>query len=137
MGNELSLLERIERGKPAKHNIQLNESEAVDSILNHVKTILNIRQGSVETDPEYGLPDFNDIARRFPNAIEEIKRSIRECLQKYEPRLTSVHVDHVLEGEHKTDLRYDVTAQVVLDGNQTNVWFETILDTAGRVSIRG
>jgi type VI secretion system protein len=137
MGNELSLLERIAAGTPANHNIKMNDSESVASILNHVKRILNVRQGSVETMPDYGLPDFNDLARRFPNAIEEIKRSIRECLEQYEPRLINIHVDHVQDGEHMMDLRYDVKAQISLDGKNTSVWFETILDTAGKVSIRG
>lgn len=137
MGNELSLLERIEKQIPANHNIELNDSKAVESILNHVKKILNVRQGSVQTMPDYGLPDFNDLARRFPNAIEEIKRSIRQCLEKYEPRLVNVQVDHVMVGDHMMDLRYDVKAQISVDGKNTNVWFETILDTAGKVSIRG
>lgn len=137
MGNELSLLERIASQTPAKHNIELNDSEAVASILGHVKRILNVRQGSVQTMPDYGLPDFNDLARRFPNAIEEIKRSIRGCLEKYEPRLVNVQVDHVMVGEHMMDLRYDVKAQIAVDGKHTDVWFETILDTAGKVSIRG
>ncbi len=137
MAYERSLIERISSKTPETCSIEFNEAKVVESILNNVTKILNTRQGSVPTRPDYGLPDFNDLAKRFPNAIEEIKTSIRECLEKYEPRLTNLKVDHVLSENKVLDLRYDVKAQIVLNGDKPDIWFETILDSAGKVSIKG
>ncbi len=137
MAYERSLLERISSNTPDTCSIEFNEAKVVESILKNVTQILNTRQGSVPTSPDYGLPDFNDLAKRFPNAIGEIKISIRNALEKYEPRLTNLHVDHVDSENKVLDLRYDVKAQIVLNGDRPDIWFETILDSAGKVSIKG
>lgn len=137
MAHERSLLERIALNEPETCSIEFNEANIVESILNNVTQILNTRQGSVPTQLDYGLPDFNDLARRFPNAIDEIKLSIRTCLEKYEPRLVNLSVHHVESELKALDLRYDVRAQISVNGDSPDIWFETILDSAGKVSIKG
>ena len=137
MAHERSLLERIAQNEPDTCSIEFNEANIVESILRNVTQILNTRQGSVLTRPDYGLPDFNDLARRFPNAIEEIKCSIRDSLELYEPRLVNLRVHHVESENRVLDLRYDVRAQISVNGERPDIWFETILDSAGKVSIKG
>ena len=138
MGFERSLIGRItDSDKESHYSIRLDEAVLVDSVLEHLQKLLNIRQGSVEMLPDYGLPDFNDLSHKFPYAINEIQRMIRDCIRKYEPRLTQVRVTHVQDEDDPLSLRYDITARLEMDDRKTNIWFETILDAAGKVSIRG
>ena len=138
MGFERSLIGRItDSDKESHYSIRLDEAVLVDSVLEHLQKLLNIRQGSVEMLQDYGLPDFNDLSHKFPYAINEIQRMIRDCIRKYEPRLTQVRVTHVQDEDDPLSLRYDITARLEMDDRKTNIWFETILDAAGKVSIRG
>ena len=138
MGFERSLIGRItDSDKESHYTTQLDEAVFVDSVLEHLQKLLNIRQGSVEMLQDYGLPDFNDLSHKFPYAINEIQRMIRDCIRKYEPRLTQVRVTHVQDEDDPLSLRYDITARLEMDDRKTNIWFETILDAAGKVSIRG
>lgn len=138
MGNEHSLLERmIMPVIDKRYSIVIDEALQVDSILQHIQKLLNVRQGSVDMLFDYGLPDFNDLSNRFPYAINEIKKEITACIKKYEPRLTQIRVNHVQDEDDPLFLRYDITAKLVINHNKTNIWFETVLDTAGKVSIKG
>ena len=138
MGFERSLIGRItDSDKESHYSTRLDEAVLVDSVLEHLQKLLNIRQGSVEMLQDYGLPDFNDLSHKFPYAINEIQRMIRDCIRKYEPRLTQVRVTHVQDEDDPLSLRYDITARLEMDDRKTNIWFETILDAAGKVSIRG
>jgi len=138
MGYERSLVGRItDSDKESHYSTRLDEAVLVDSVLEHLQKLLNIRQGSVEMLQDYGLPDFNDLSHKFPYAINEIQRMIRDCIRKYEPRLTQIKVTHVQDEDDPLSLRYDITARLEMDDRKTNIWFETILDAAGKVSIRG
>jgi len=139
---ERSLLGRIEHAEgEIKYSANLDEAMLVDSVLEHVLKLLNVRQGSVETVPGYGLPDFNDLVRQYPFAINEIRREIKICIEKYEPRLTKIKVEHVQDEDDPLSLRYDISACLCVDSHKdksiSNIWFETIMDAAGKVSIRG
>lgn len=142
MRYERSLFGRIAHPEDEeKYSTHLDETMLVDSILEHIQKLLNVRQGSVETLFDYGLPDFNDLVRQYPFAINEIKREIKKCINKYEPRLDKIKVEHVYDEDDFINLRYDITARLCINAHadkmKTNIWFETILDAAGKVSIRG
>lgn len=106
------------------------------SVLRHLKQMLNTRAGSAATLPDYGLPDFNDLVLRFPDAILELRRAIKLCAEKYEPRLTNVKVDYLPDEENPLGLRFEITAQLVIDGERAGIWFETTLNSAGKVAVR-
>lgn len=138
MAFERTLLERIALCEDeSQYQLGINPEKAVDSVLSHLRNMLNVRQGSVPTLPDYGLPDINDLVTRFPQAILELKKCIKECIERYEPRLADIQVEHVPDEDNPLNLRYDITAQLVIDEKRTKVWFETVLDSAGRATIRG
>ena len=138
MGYERSLVGRITHSdKECQYSARMDEAVLVDSVLEHLQKLLNVRQGSVKMLHDYGLPDFNDLSHKFPHAINEIQKMIRDCIRKYEPRLTQIKVTYVQDEDDPLSLRYDITACLEIDDRKTNIWFETILDAAGRVSIIG
>jgi type VI secretion system protein len=138
MNHEQSLFERLQDpDSSSEYKLKINVNKAADSVLTHLRHMLNTRQGSSPALPDFGLPDFNDLAVTFPDAIFELRRVIKQCLEQYEPRLSRVRVDYVKDEENPLNLRYEITAQMNLGEENTNVWFETTLDSQGRVKVRG
>ena len=138
MAFERSVFERISR--PDEYNdykVEVSAERLSESVLRHLQQMMNVRQGSVPTVPDYGLPDFNDIAMRFPDAIVELRRAIKQCIERYEPRLAKVKVDYVPEENDPLTLRFEITAQLRVDEKRTPVWFETTLNSAGKVAVKG
>ena len=138
MSGERSLFERIDRaGEERERTRRVQTDQMLESVMMHLQKMLNVRQGNVPALPAYGLPDFNDLASRFPNAINELQRAIKTSIEQYEPRLKRVRIRHVPDEENPLNLRFEITAQLVAGEDKAPIWFETSLNTAGRVSIRG
>ncbi|MDH5692166.1 MAG: type VI secretion system baseplate subunit TssE [Gammaproteobacteria bacterium] len=138
MVHEERFLERIEHANPSdKYRTNADPKRVARSVLEHLMRVLNSRQGSVPIAPDYGLPDFNDLVTRMPDSIMELKREIKKCIEKYEPRLSRVKVNYVQDEDNPLNLRYEITAQLVLDDGKSDIWFETTLDSSGQVRVRG
>ena len=138
MGYESSLIERVSLSSERSLNrTVVDETLLISSVLVHIQKLLNVRQGSVDMLADYGLPDFNDLSNRFPYAINEIKNEIKTCITNYEPRLTNIRVTHVQDEEDPLNLRFDITARLMSEYSETNIWFETVLDTMGKVMVKG
>ena len=137
MAFEKSLFERIQHPEEGQYRLNVDANKVAESVLEHMRNLLNVRQGSVPAIPDYGLPDFNDMVSAFPDAIFELRRAIKTSIEKFEPRLCRVKVEHIPDEENPLNLRYEITAQLVTGDESTNVWFETTLDSAGKVAVRG
>lgn len=136
--SELSLLERIDAAdQPEDRRLEVDIGRAVESVIGHLRQLLNVRQGSVEALPDYGMPDFNDVIRAHSDHITVLQRTIRDMIAAFEPRLTGVRVVHLRNEDDPLDLRFKVTARLVMDGKDTAVEIETLVGDGGRVDVRG
>lgn len=107
----------------------------LDSILTHLRCILNTRQGSVPIAPDYGVPDFLDFLQTYPQSVREIEQSIRQTIELYEPRLESVRVTFLPQEDDLLTPRFQIQAQV-RDDTSARVRFETVLESNGRIIVR-
>jgi type VI secretion system protein len=138
MAPERSLLERIDdAGQERQRTLRVDPERLAESVLQHLRKMLNVHQGNVPTLPSYGMPDFNDLSVQFPQAIAEIQRSLKTSIENYEPRLKGVRIRHVPDEENPLTLRFEITAQLVTGGGVAAMRFETFLDPSGMVSVRG
>jgi type VI secretion system protein len=112
----------------------MDERRSVDSILYHLRLILNTRQGNVLIAGDYGVPDFLDFLQTYPDSVREIERSIRVAIDRYEPRLEGVRVRFVPQEDDLLALRFQITACLSVDGER-QLLFETLVDTDGRIRI--
>lgn len=62
------------------------------SISAHLTRLLNTRRGSLVHLPDYGLPDICEIYRNLPYSISLLIHSIKNLIEKYEPRLTEIKI---------------------------------------------
>lgn len=125
------LLSRI-ASKDPRHARADND---VESILHHLRDLLNTRQGEAITVPDFGVVDFTDLVHNFPDAIQLLQRSIRATILQYEPRLKNVVVQHVRDDEQLI-LKFQISAQVASKSGRGAVRFETQLRAGGHVTVR-
>ncbi|MEP7126016.1 MAG: type VI secretion system baseplate subunit TssE, partial [Byssovorax sp.] len=87
-----SLLTRLEHAADPnsleRHTWRDNDIES--SVSMHLARMLNTRQGSCLTCPDYGLIEVSEILNDFPDAIGIMQRAIKNSIQTYEPRLKNV-----------------------------------------------
>jgi type VI secretion system protein len=107
----------------------------IDSVREHLQRILNTRQGSAMIGEDYGLPDFAELLRDYPDSLRDFERSIRMTIQKYEPRLKMVRVKLLPNEEDLLTLRFQVSARLAAQEQRVPVLLESTVDQDGKVNI--
>ena len=137
MAQERTLLERIDNPQQGGYRLTADPHKTVESVLEHLRKMLNVRQGSVCTLPDYGIPDLNSLFMQYPDAVLALRRIIRESLEKYEPRLRRVNVRYIPDEDDPLILRFEITARLVMDEKDSPIRFETVVGDNGEVRVRG
>jgi type VI secretion system protein len=134
---EARLLERIRTWEkdPARRERE-DPRRVIDSVLLHLHRILNTKQGNVPIAEDYGVPDFTDLLYSYPESVRDIERTIRSAIQKYEPRLKAVKVTFIPQDTDLLSLRFQIAARLSSE-SKTQVFFETIVDSDGKIEIKG
>src|SRR5688572_29280072 len=104
------------------------------SVLEHLRVLLNTRQGEAPTVPDYGVPDITDLVHTLPAGIQGLVKALRETILAYEPRLKNVNVRSISSDEPLV-LRFEITARLV-DGNRL-VKVQTRVRPGGKVEVGG
>lgn len=101
------------------------EAAAIDedeSIRRHIHRMLTIRQGAVQTLPDYGLSDLNDLNFSKSDLLAECCRAITACIEQYEPRLTQVNVKSLPEKYGDFTMAFAVSALKIDENGKTTPW---------------
>ncbi len=130
-----TLLERIDAPETGGRRIAHDVDEATRSVAEHLTRMFNVRQGSVAVAPDYGMPDFNDLLTRFPDALNVIRKSIQTSVDKYEPRLSRVTVRAIANDDDPYDLRFKIAGRLALGDDERSVSFEALVGPSGRVKV--
>lgn len=98
-------------------------SEAVESIKRHLVDLLNSHPGHSECAPELGLLDFNDATIGVLDLELNIQRAIRQCIERFEPRVEHVEVKSLPNHGDPLQLRFQVHATLAFgrDSAQTTI----------------
>lgn len=133
---EARLLERIRTWEkdPARRERE-DPRRVIDSVLLHLHRILNTKQGNVPIAEDYGVPDFTDLLYSYPESVRDIERTIRSAIQKYEPRLKAVKVTFIPQDADLLSLRFQIAARLSSE-SKTQVFFETVVDSDGKIEIK-
>lgn len=92
------------------------------SIISNLGYLFNTRRGALPHLPEYGLPDITEIYRDIPDSVLKLRKSIKEAVDQYEPRLRRVRVEPQVTDPYEMRLVFLVSGEM-LDGRQ--VRFQT------------
>lgn len=88
------------------------QAQRQQSVLSNLNRLLNTRQGALEHLPDYGLPDAATIYRDAEYPVEELRKDIREAIEKYEPRLRRIHIERQQTDDGQMRLAFLITAQL-------------------------
>lgn len=135
MGRECRLLERLgderlARPKALKENPHL----LAESVLRHLRKMLNTRPDQVLIQPTYGMPDLTEFVQDQPAAGEEMQASILRSITQFEPRLRDVTVTHVPPEPGQSMLRFEITG-ILVSERQPHVEFQTEISPSGLVLV--
>jgi len=132
------LLERIRNGERDLSRRGVEEPQRIsDSVLEHLRRILNTRRGCVPIADDYGVPEFTEYLHLGAEAYRELEKVLRTTIQKYEPRLKGVRVSFIPEEEDRLALllQFQVVARLASD-SRVQVQFETSIDGSGQVRLK-
>jgi len=108
----------------------------ISSIHRHLQKVLNTRQGSVPIADDYGIPDMTDFMSSYPESLRNLEKSIRQTIQKFEPRLKGVRVSFVQDNEDLLSLSFKIIAQLALEKEKNPIIFESQIDADGKVELK-
>ncbi|MEQ9323903.1 MAG: type VI secretion system baseplate subunit TssE [Polyangiaceae bacterium] len=135
-----SLLKRIERAAdPTSSGRQFYRGEDLEAaVVDNLEKLLNTRQGSSASAPDYGTAELCELIHAFPDAIGVMQRSVKNTILKYEPRLKNVQVRPVEPEDDESGMFvcFEVTAQIVYpNGERQPFRFNTRIDESSNVKI--
>jgi type VI secretion system protein len=135
---EYRLLDRIRfMDKNPSRRVTEDPKQMIHSIQEHLQRILNTHMGSVPIADDFGVPDFTNFMSAFPDSQRGIQRSLRQTIQKYEPRLQGVRVGFFPREDDPLSISFHITARLVLESHKDPVSFESLVDSDGRIRIKG
>lgn len=135
-----SLLKRIERAAdPTSSGRQFYRGEDLEAaVIDNVEKLLNTRQGSSASAPDYGTAELSELVHAFPDAIGVMQRSVKNTILKYEPRLKNVQVRPIEPEDDESGMFvcFEITAQIVYpSGERQPFRFSTSIDESSNVKI--
>lgn len=135
----LRLLERIRFAEEMPEKRGVVEFQTVlNSVINHLKVLLNTRQGSALIANDYGMPDYSDIFGDFTSErVRDLGRQIQQVIKRYEPRLEDVVVVSDMETVVGAQLHFRIQARLLDNtGRLVSLRLRSSLDPEGKVSVR-
>lgn len=130
-----SLFERL--GGKARERVGLSREVAVmSSVADHLAKMLSTRAGSVQTLPDYGLPDLNDMRMSLHDALNQARAAIERFIEAYEPRLQDVRVVELPRRHDPLNLSFSIEGTLNIDGTRRQVSFAAHLDGSGKVKVQ-
>lgn len=135
MMRDRTLLERLANPDPeGRRTIREDTYRIVDSVMRNLQKLLNTRQGQALIRPEYGLPDITDFIEGAPEALDRIRRAIKNSIEMFEPRLRRVKITHI-PGGIDLNLHFGISGQILTEKDPIPVHFNTVVNPSGNAVI--
>jgi len=137
MADGRTLFERITQPRvKAATTPSQRKDVLVRSIVQHLRDLLNTRQGCCSAAPDYGMPDLQGETDSRGRLARELETKIRNTITRYEPRLGGVRVRMQAVEEARLAPRFVITARLTGQGDYSkDVSFSTIVDPLGKIEI--
>ncbi|MCA8866757.1 MULTISPECIES: type VI secretion system baseplate subunit TssE [unclassified Halomonas] len=114
--------------QPLAHGEDERLAETVESIKRHLVELLNSHPGNSACEPELGLLDFNDATIGVLDLELNIQRAIRQCIERFEPRVQHVEVESLPNNGDPLQLHFQVHATVALGRDNAHATIDLLLN---------
>jgi len=118
----------------------LSVAQAKETIVRDLENLLNTRQQILLPRPEYrqlhdsmyvyGLRDFSLENPQSPFVKQRLRQEIERVIARFEPRLKNVAVQIESAGKAERNLRFRITALLVVEPVTEPVIFDTYYDSS-------
>lgn len=134
---ERRLLERISAWEDSGERTNKTQVDILlRSVTDHLRRLLNTRQGSVQLDPKFGVPDFTNIAGGLnAGSVNDIEEEIRRMVLKYEPRIKFPKVTLSQETNDVLSIQFGLQGKLEVDDREIPLQLVTSVGANGRVNI--
>ncbi|KUY89580.1 MULTISPECIES: type VI secretion system baseplate subunit TssE [unclassified Burkholderia] len=124
-----SLFERLDPDLPPRRmrSRQALASERIGAIKDHLERILNSRQGSSQSCPDFGLEDLNDAAASQMDLHYQICQDVRAAVVAYEPRVQLLNVHPVTAHGQMGPLHFRLHCLVPVNDNKADVEIDLLV----------
>jgi type VI secretion system protein len=129
-----SLFERLAGETVSRANAS-HENSVMASVAAHLSKMLSTRAGSVQTLPDYGLPDLNDMSLSLHDSLTHARSAIEGFIERYEPRLKAVQVISVPREDDPFRLLFAIEGLLEVAGIKRQVRFSAALASSGQVKV--
>ncbi|ABI55404.1 type VI secretion system baseplate subunit TssE [Alkalilimnicola ehrlichii MLHE-1] len=99
----------------------------IESIKAHLADLLNSHPGHCACAPGLGLVDFNDATLGALDLRLSIRRAVRDCIERYEPRIRQVSVEVMDQGSEPAALRFKLHAVLNTDRGDQRTTLDLML----------
>ena len=120
----------------AQRTTHENTRVLADSVLTHLRRMLNCWHEHAPAVPDYGIPSLSELVHSFPESIGLMQRAIRTTIEKYEPRLRRVRVVPVESDDDVLTLHFQISGDLVTSDEKAAIRLETRVDSNGRIELR-
>lgn len=103
-------------------------ADIVESIKRHLVELLNSHPGHSECAPALGLLDFNDATIGVLDLELNIQRAIRQCIERFEPRVRRVEVESIPRDGDPLQLRFQVHATLDMGRDSAEATIDLLLN---------
>ncbi len=124
----LSLFERLEQAGSSTTPLSEELGDVVESIKRHLVRLLNAHPGASPSVPELGLLDFNDATLGTLDLGIRVRNAIRQCIERFEPRVNRVSVLALPKGADSLQLRFQVTVHLRVAATDDKATIDLLLD---------
>ena len=132
----VSFFERLDADAPVRFISKGPEPvEVLDSIKRNVTHLLNTRMGESLSAPELGLVDFNDATLGTHDLALQIRRAIKHCLERYEPRITNVDIRVSSDDTTLFNRKFHIIASVDIGALHKTVEIDLLLDNSKKYRV--
>ncbi|WP_298775435.1 type VI secretion system baseplate subunit TssE [uncultured Shewanella sp.] len=123
-----SFFERLIPDAPRVSVDHSSVDETMDSIKRSITRVLNARIGESQSCPEYGLLDFNDTSLSSFDLGLQIRLSIKQCIEQFEPRIKNVEVSVFNDENNPMNLTFNILGTLVVANMDEKIQIELFLD---------
>lgn len=126
-GNAASLFERIQN-ESSFMSTHYHLRDLVLSIRHNLLNILNTHPGTCQSSSALGIVDLNDATIGTMDMIGKIQSIIEDCILDFEPRITSVNVQPLVNEDNPLLLHFRIDATLSIENVSSSVVFNLHLD---------
>jgi len=114
--------------------MSLDRARLRQSIAANLERIFGSREMHAPAQLDYGMPDPNTILHAQDGGADTLRKRLKECVERYEPRLRKVRVLHIESAEIGHQIQFALSATLQSDPPEP-ITLDATIAANGRIRV--